>query len=181
MITKKIIPAHILRLYIWELLIQEINMQKVAGKDPLTGATFSLVPIIPVEDEPKIADSDKPYAIYGYAENESRNLEQIKEGVFSLRVIAPTFSELTHIINTVALAFESSDISTEAVNRYSSKYTGEALLGLRFTYTKATYVEGGEAAETEGGPMDGVVNITYRYINNLPNPFLNSAKGGLWT
>lgn len=170
MITNKILPSHILRLYVWEVLKQEGAMQEVNG----------LIPILPVEDEPKVADSQMAYAIYGYSENDAP-FEQIREGVFSLRVIAPKFAQLGHIINTVARAFESSDISTEAVNRYSSKFPNGALEGIRFTRTKTTYIEGGEAGESEGGPMDGVVNITYRYINRLEIPVVNSAKGGLWS
>ncbi len=170
MITNKILPAHILRLYVWELLRQEINMSKVND----------LIPILPIEDEPKVESANLPYAIYGYAENDSK-VDQIHEGVFSLRVNAPTFAQLGQITNTVALAFESSDIATEAVNRFSSQYSGGALLGIRFTFTKVTYIEGGEAAESEGGPVDGIVNVYYRYVNALPNPVVNAARGGLWS
>lgn len=180
MITNKILPAHILRLYVWAVLDQETSMETI----PVTmsnGATAQLIPVLPIEDEPKVANSGKAYAIYGYAENDSRNLEQVREGVFSLRIIAPTFSQLGDISNAVARAFESSDVATEAVNNFSTDYTNSALVGIRFTHTKVTYVEGGEAGETEGGPMDGVVNIAYRYVNSLPIPVPNTARGGLWS
>ncbi len=171
MISNKVLPAHILRLYVWELMKQEIGMQMVNG----------FVPILPVEDEPKVADTNKTYAIYGYAENDNRSSEQIREGIFTLRIIAPTFSELGQFTNVMSNAFESTDIATEAVNNFSSRYPNEALIGITFKYVKVTYVEGGEASTDEGGPMDGVVNVAYRYINHLETPIVNSARGGLWS
>lgn len=175
MITNKILPAHILRLYVWEILDKDTSMDKVQTTRGL------LVPIVPVEDEALLSNTDKPYAIYGYSESESRVIDQIREGVFSLRVNAPTYAELGQIINTVSRAFESCDVATEAVNNFSSDFPNEALIGLRFTYLKTSYVEGGEASEDEGGPMDGVVNVSYRYVNHLPIPIPDSAKGGLWS
>lgn len=171
MITNKILPAHILRLYVWELLKVETSMDTID----------TLIPVLPIEDEPKVANSGKAYAIYGYAENESRTLDQIREGIFSLRVIAPTFAQLGQILNTVSLAFESPDIATEVVNKYSSQYQNDLLEGIRFTHVKTTYIEGGEAGESEGGPMDGVVNLAYRYVNHLPTPIPQVARGGLWS
>lgn len=172
MITNKIIAPHIIRLYCWEILQQETGMSKIN----------SLVPILPVEDEPKVSESGMTYAIYGYAENESAgDNNQIRYGTFSLRVIGKTYAELTQLINVISLAFESTDIATEALNRFSSRYPGAALEGIRFTFAKTSYIEGGEAAETEGGPVDGIVNVSYRYINRIQTPVLESIKGGLWT
>jgi hypothetical protein len=171
MINSKLLPAHILRLYIWELIDQEGGMETIND----------LIPILPVEDEPKVADSHKAYAIYGYAENESRALEQIRDGIFSIRVVAPTYAQLGQILSTIGRGFESSDVATEAVNRYSTQYPNQALTGIRFLQAKTSYMEGGEAPETEGGPLNGVVNIAYRYVNNLTIPVPAVAAGGLWS
>jgi hypothetical protein len=176
MINNKIVPAHILRAYIWEVLKQTPQDGGVSMTEINT-----LNPILPIEDEPKVAGENKPYAIYGYAENNAYPLDQIREGVFSLRVMSPDFGTLTQIINTVGVAFESADIATEAVNRFSAQHMNGVFVGMRFTFLKTSYIEGGEAAQTEGGPVDGVVNITYKYINHLPIPIPVSAQGGLWT
>lgn len=175
MITDKILPAHIIRLYIWALLQQEGVLETISV------GGVELVPIIPIEDEPKVADSGKPYAIYGYAENESRQLEQIREGVLSLRVIAPKFSQVGHITNTVSRAFESSDVATEAVNIFSSDFSSQSLEGIRFTHLKTIHVEGGEPADSEAGPVDAMVTIAFRYINFLPTPVLNTNRNKLWS
>src|SRR6478672_2598133 len=123
MINDKVIAPHIIRLYVWALLQQQINLQKVG----------ELVPIIPIEQEPKIATSGKIYAVYGYAENTSNSMDQIHEGIFSLRVCAPTSSELGQFISVVTRAFESTDIATEGLNRYSTQFPNNALEGIRFT------------------------------------------------
>lgn len=160
MISNKILPAHIIRLYLWDLLQQETGLKKVNG----------LVPILPIEDEPKVADANETYAIYSYSENDTSDSEQIKEGIFALKVSAPTFSELGRLLNVVSLAFESSDIGTEVLNYYSTQYENQALHGIRFVHAKTAYVDGGDPADTEGGEIYGVVNIGYRYINSLPTP-----------
>jgi hypothetical protein len=170
MISDKIIPAHILRLFIWEVLKLNTSMNA-----PVNG----LIPILPIEDEPKVADSGKAYIIYGYSENESGNLDQIRRGVFSARIMAPTFGELVEISNVLGTTFESRDIATEAVNQWSSAYANGALTGIRFTKLITSYIEGGEASDTEGGPVDGVVNISYEYVTNLKTQL--PAYTGLWS
>lgn len=182
MITNKIIPAYIIRLFLWEVLSLNEALSKI---DTPNG---QLIPILPVEDEPRVADSKKAYIIYGYAESEAQRIEQERRGIFSARIWAPTFAQLVEITNLIASTFESSDFATEAVNRYSSNYAGGALVGIRFTHLKTTYIEGGEAAETEGGPVDGVVNISYNYVRSDKNasglPLIripDTAKGGMWS
>jgi hypothetical protein len=171
MITNKIIAPYILRMYTWAVLDQETDMQLIDG----------LVPIIPIEDEQKLATSGQMYAVYGYAENTAARIDQIHEGIFSLRITAPTSSQLGQFINVVTRAFESPDVAVEGLNNFSSRYPNKALEGIRFTFAKTSYVEGGSAPDTEGGSMDGVVNVSYRYINRLAVPVPASAKGGLWT
>src|SRR5689334_11734500 len=111
MISNKILAAHIIRLYVADLLMEQAGVEKING----------LVPVVSVDDEPELSDSNMPYAIYGYAENETR-VEQIREGVFSLRIIAPTFAQLGRMSNVVALGFESTDIATESLNLFSTTF-----------------------------------------------------------
>lgn len=170
MIADKTNGAAILRLYVWELLKDDLEI--------ING----LIPIIPLSDEPRMAGAGKPYAIYGYADSESRTgLEQIRTGVLSIRFIVPNqdTNMLFSLSNEIAHAFESSDVATEAVNRWSS--LNNQLNGIRFTQIGTTYVDGGEGPETEGGDVEATVNIGYRYIKNVPIPIPESAQGGLWT
>lgn len=169
MISSKYLPSHILRLFTWEVLKTNTSMTVVNN----------VVPMLPIDDEPKVADSGKSYIIYGYSETDGSGPEQIRSGVISFRVIAGTSNELGQIINVIASTFESRDVATEAVNRWSSSFSGGALKGIRFTEVFTTYVEGGEAADTEGGRVDGVVNVTYRYVTDY-KPTL-PISGGLWS
>lgn len=168
-IDNKILPAHILRLFVWELL--KLN----AGLEPVNG----LIPLVPIEDEPTLAESGEPYLIYGYAEMEAERRDINRRGVLSFRIVAPTSAQLGQISNVISSAFESRDVATEAVNRWSS--TNDQLVGIRFTSLKTTYVERGEAAESEGGPVDTVVNIGYEYITDVEIAFPTASGNGLWT
>lgn len=165
----KYIPAHIIRLYVWELLQDNAGLTEVNG----------LIPILPFEEEPKVVNSGKTYLVYGYADNESNRIEQIRRGAVSFRVVTTSSNELAKILNIMSTAFESRDVITESVNLWSSAFPGGAFLGVRFTELYTSYVEGGEPADTEAGPVDGVINISYLYVreNNLSIP----GSGGLWT
>lgn len=154
MISTKILPAHILRLYIWELLKNNTNMTTVDG----------LVPVIPIEDEPKLQDSGKSYLIYGYAEQTPTRLPEMRRGTFSLRIIARDFGDLGWITNVIIRAFENSQFAAENINLWSSQFTDGELVGIRFTSAEVSYVEGGSAPDTESGPSEGLVNIAFQYI-----------------
>lgn len=170
MISDRIVPAHILRLYTWDVLSHADALTLVNGK----------VPIIPLEDEPELSDAGKPYAVYGYSENDGGRLEQIRQGVFALRVISQSTGDLDRIISIVSRAFESTDIATEALNRFTDAHSAD-LEGIRFTFARTSFVESADPAETEGGPVEATITISYRYINRLPVPVAESAQGGLWT
>jgi hypothetical protein len=171
MITDQIVPAHILRLYTWEVLKEAEALALVNGKNP----------IIPLEDEPELSDAGKNYIIYGYSENDINRTEYMRQGTMAFRVIAQNSNDLSKITSIIARAFENSDIATEAVNIFSSNFAGGVLIGLRFTNVKAIYVESADPATSESGPVEGTVSLTYRYINNLPIPMPESVVGkGLW-
>lgn len=173
----KYLPAHILSLYVWELLQQETGMQKVNG----------YVPIVPIQETPQL-ESDKPYIIYAYSESPGNRSFQQKAGTFALRFVVPKpadgasqITPLNRMVNTVAQAFQDFDIATEAVNFWSSNFGTGEFVGIRFTHLETSYVEQAEPAETEGGPIDGIVNIAYKCIINTPTPVVNSVPTGLWT
>lgn len=150
----KILPAHVLRLYVWALLEAEGVLTKIGD----------LIPIAPIEDEPKFVASGQAYIVYGYTEMPGTELDQNRRGNFSMRVSAPSFGQLGHVLNTIARAFESCDVSVPNVNAWSSDYQTGLLVGIRFTDIEMTYLEGGEPPNSEGGPTEGVINLGYEYI-----------------
>lgn len=170
MISDQIVPAHILRLYVWQILLEAEALALINGK----------VPLIPLEDEPELSDAGKNYIIYGYSENEIANVEYMRQGVCAFRVIAQNSNDLSKITSIISRAFESQDIATEAVNIFSTAY-GSALEGLRFTAVKTLYVESANPAASESGPVDGAVTLAYRYITHLPIPVPEAVENqGMW-
>lgn len=169
-LSSKIQPAHILRLYVWNLLVQNMGMEKVAVPNS-DGGTDLLIPVIPVSDEPKLSDSGKSYIIYGFAESESRPLTEHHTGTFTMRILARNFAEFSQISNIVSKAFESDTDSAMSVNAWSSDFEQNEVkpfIGIRFTALNTTYIEGADPTPREGDRIEGLVNVRYRYIMNLP-------------
>ena len=154
MINNKILHAHVLRVYTWELLKANIGWTEVNG----------MIPIVPLGDEPRLSDSGKSYIIYGYAEQAPGSTKEVRTGSLTYRIIARTFAELGEITNVITAGFEELDRSAHRVNLWSSNYSGGAFIGIRFGTLEVTYIEGGEPADQEGGPVDGLLNIEYSYI-----------------
>lgn len=146
---------NILRLYIWDLV-----KNNVAGQGVING----LIPIVPLEDEPDLADSGKSYFIYGYTEN-YRNNFPIRNGAFSLRIVGRDFNELSHITNVLNVAFEDCDLAAANVNSWSSDFAPADLKGITFTSVELAYVDGGSPGEAEGAKSEGIVTLNYEYKN----------------
>lgn len=153
--NNKILAVNVIVLYAWALLQANLDMQPING----------LIPIAPIQDEPSFEDSGMPYLIYGYSENFTNGIRQIRQGVMSFRISARTVSELGEITNVLARAFENGDDSAANINLWSSKYNNKQLVGIRFGATDVTYIES-TPPETEGGTYQGVINISYRYITS---------------
>ena len=171
MVNDRILPAHVIRNFIWELLKLNMTITTINNK----------VPILYVKDEPEVAGANKIYALYGYVENANSGGNDVeRRGSFALRVKSPTMAQLDEFLNIISTAFSSKDAAVEAVNIWSSQQP-ENYDGIRFTGFEVTYVEGGEPPDTEGGPVLGSINISYSYITRLelqyPAP-VNSA--GMW-
>jgi hypothetical protein len=160
-VTNKILPAHILRLYAWDLLDHNTDLTTITNS---TGE--QLIPIVPLGEEPELADSKQAYLVYGYVENPATVTKEIKRGTISFRIVARTFGQLGEITNVLARAFENQDRSAANVNLWSGAYPNGALHGIKFTTLDVTYVEGGDAATSEGGPVEGLVNVGYNYISH---------------
>jgi hypothetical protein len=180
MISNKIIPVNILRLFIWNLLQQNTDMQTITGSN---GA--SLIPIVPLEDSAELEDSGQPFIIYGYSEQYGgRGLREIRTGTLSLRISARTYSELGEITTTISRAFEQADVSAAVVNDWSSHYSLngttpfiDANGGIRFTQLDTSYVADGNAPDKEGGKYEGTINITYHYVSHQT---VKLFKNGQW-
>jgi hypothetical protein len=144
MLSNKIVAAHVLRLYVWEML----KVNEVLSEVTINGKT--IIPIVPVQDEPELRDSGKAYIIYGWSENEENNVENIQRGNMAFRIIAE----------------DGEDETAASVNWWSTVYPNNALVGLRFTWVKTILVESADPAATEGGQVEGNVMVGYRYVSS---------------
>lgn len=140
----------------------------------------NMVPVIAIEDEAQIADAQNTYIIYGYSENTDPRMFQIKTGVVSFNIKARTFGELGQIINSLQRAFENCDISATQLNAWKANYVGNPFVNMRFVETEVIHVDA-TPENAEGGPMHGVVNISYRVVVQDPEFVLPAAaQHTLW-
>lgn len=147
--------------YVWELWKANAGVGTIPGKNGQP-----LARIAPVSDEPDLSDSGQTYILYGFAEVESGALPVHHTGNFSMRLIAQDFAELSGLVRIIAGAFEIEDEAAQNVNSWTSER--EAFHGLRFTSVCVTYIEAADAATTEGGNIEGAINLRYRYVIDAP-------------
>ena len=166
MLSNKIVAAHLLRLYAWEMLDANNAIEQITTKDRDTGEDILWIPIIPVEDEPELRDSGKAYIIYGWSENEERGDDEVQRGNVAFRIIAEDTNQLSHITSVLARGMNEEDQTANSVNWWSTNYTGADLVGIRFTWIKTVLVESADPASEEGGQVEGNVMVGYRYVSS---------------
>jgi hypothetical protein len=149
----KIIPAYVLIDYVWQVLKDNTDMDE--------GDYAGLVPIVALSEEPEIKEFDKPYIVYGFAENTTTD-GYANNGNMSLVVYSANLRRLANVTNIIARALDREDETARDINRYSSQF--EHFIGLRFGDVSVSFVEGGSPEETEGGRISSSVNIRYQYF-----------------
>lgn len=151
-----IAAPHILRLYVWELLKNNSALAEIDGKIPFSS-----------EDDKIFAQSGKPYIIYGYNETTPRESSYMVDGNFAMRLITRDSATAVKISNIIAGALEFGDVAAANINLYSTAKSDSKidLRGCRFTHARAGYHNiGDEPAQDEGGRMESIVMIEYKYI-----------------
>lgn len=162
MAEARIMPAHMLAGYVWELW--QANQ---TGVDYVSGADGrKLARIAPLSDEPDLRDSNVTYILYGFAENEMGALPIHHTGQFAMRVIAKSFNEFTALARIISSAFEIEDEAAQNINWWSSTKPGYD--GIMFTTVCVSFVEAADAETTEGGRIEGIITLRYRYLMESP-------------
>lgn len=158
----RILPAHMLAGYVWDLWrANQTGIDYVAGADGR-----KLARIAPLTDEPDLRDSGVTYILYGFAENETGALSVHHTGQFAMRIIAKSFNDFTTIARIFTSAFELEDEAAQNINWWSSSKSGYD--GIMFTSVCVSFMEAADAETTEGGKMEGVVSLRYRYLMEAP-------------
>lgn len=152
-----ITPAHIIRGYIWDLVKANTSMTEING----------IVPVLPVQDEALVTTTGKPYMIYAYVEDPNTSLREIGGGLFVIRALSNSYSELSDIVTVIIRGFEMEDDSAANINLWSSDNTDYD--GVRFIRTFIQYADGGIPTTEEGGKIEAVINIRFEYVtrNNV--------------
>lgn len=170
-ISNRIKPADALRLYVWELLQAHGLLERIT----VPGGT--VLPIIPIEDEPKLANSGKTYIIYGYGENTGGTLNEIKNGAFGLRIVSDSTTEIGEITTTISQSLDKEDRSAANINAWISQYMNGALKGIKFTWLNVSYISSPEPPDTEGGKGYGIMSVSYRVITHQKAKVYDLASG----
>lgn len=153
----EISPVYALRFYAWGVLKR--NMADVWDSDKYGG----LVPIVPLAEEPDLAEFPGPKIVYEYSlQNNGPEAMYRGRGTLSLAVLDTNFRRLTETLNILEVAFGRFDESARDINAYleTTPLTGQ----VGFGYTQVTFVDGGTPETTEGGNQIGVINIRFDYF-----------------
>lgn len=161
MAEARILPAHVLAGYVWDLWKANQGVGTITGKDGR-----QLARIAPVGDEPDLRDSGETYILYGFAENENGRLPVLHTGMFAMRIIAKNFAEMTSLIRILQGTFELEDEAAQNVNWWTTGKSGYD--GIMFTSVCVANVEASDAETNEGGRQEGMVSLRYRYLVETP-------------
>jgi hypothetical protein len=149
-------PIYGLRFYMWQVL--KANMPTIWDEDKYGG----LVPVVPLAEEPDLAEFSGPKIVYEYTILPTPNTPYRGFGSMSFAVSDTNFRRLTHTLNVIEKAFNRFDESARDINGYLA--TTPLVGQLAFGYTEVSFVDGGTPASNEGGNQIGVINIRFDFF-----------------
>lgn len=149
-------PVYALRFYAWQVL--RTNMPEIWHESKYGG----LVPIVPLAEEPDLAEFSGPKIVYEYTLLDTGSVPYRGRGSMTMAIMDTNFRRLTHTLNVLEAAFRRLDASAEDINQYINETPLAGQIG--FGYTQVGFVDGGTPEATEGGNQIGVINIRYDYF-----------------
>ena len=171
--STEVSPIYALRFFAWEVLKR--NVPDVWDADKYGG----LVPIVPLAEEPDLAEFSGPKIVYEYTLLDAGTEALFRgRGTLSMAVLDTNFRRLTRTLNILEAAFNRYDESARDINMYLDETPLSGMVG--FGYTQVSFVDGGTPERNEGGNQIGVINIRFDYFVDydiiLPDP----DTPGLW-
>lgn len=161
--------------YLWALLRAEGVMTE--GDYIVAEYALPLVPIVPIQDEPEMANQlgGKPYLVYDYYTHPAHATEWWRrrdELIFS--IYCNDVNKIFEIANLMQDKFQAMDESAQALN----KYMGPSNI---FTFHKIELLgfETYKPAVSEGGRTIGEATVCYEYVRDLPYQPTNLLVGDL--
>lgn len=149
--------VYALNSYTWKLLEANLSWTRWNG----------VPPIIPVQQQPEIMQSGKPFIVYGSAIHPPEHLHALNKEAVAYMVYATTATEVNKICNLLSETFRRQDESADDVNDWLVIEAGSRTgghRGVHFATVKTMMVEKAEnAAEEEGGYFAALVLIEAKY------------------
>ena len=154
--ASEVTPVYCLRFYAWQVL--KANMPDVWDEENYGG----LVPIVPLAEEPDLAEFAGPKIIYEYTLLDQGNIDYRGRGSWSLAVRDTNFRRLTQTLNILQAAFGRFDESARDIDKYIDQTPLAGMVG--FGFTAIGFLDGGTPESAEGGVQVGVINIRFDYF-----------------
>jgi hypothetical protein len=152
----------IINAFLWS----EIKESGVLDEDDYRPDNFtkSLVPIIPAQEVPEFNNllQDKTYIIYDYEINDYMDKWWICEESMSYSIVGTKFGKVMEIIELMVDLFRRKDLSGKDLQSFNTNQEK-----IKFYSACLDYVSSPSPAESEGGRIVGVVQITYKYSREV--------------
>lgn len=150
--------TYALNSYTWKLL--EANLEWTRVKNG------TLIPIVPVSQQPELMQSGKAFIVYGSAIHPADHLYQLVKESVSYTVYATSSTEVNKAVNLLTEAFARQDDAASDVNDWleTERQARGKSRDIQFGTIKTTMSEKAEdAADEEGGYAAGLVLIETRF------------------
>lgn len=148
--------ANVLNLYLWAVLQKNTDMDVTdyGGK----------IPIIPGGQDPDMLQYNKPFVVYGFSEDPGSYNGATRSGTLVYAIYSTSTAEINKIMNIIISAL-SEDDTARRINKWSSAYSGGALVGIRFTDARIAFGEGASPADQEGGREVATLTMRYSFVS----------------
>lgn len=158
MTDKTVAPVFALIDYVWAVLA--INDPTTWDKSKYGG----LIPIVPLNEEPELAEFDGPRIIYDYSMTDPGTLYARSRGTATFAVRDFNYRRLTRTMNIIQEALGRLDDSARDVNDWIERNKVRAVFDISFGSIAVTFAESGTPEEEEGGMMVGVVGTSFDFF-----------------
>ena len=154
--------AHVVNMYLWQKLQAELPLrwQPVAGLETA---------IIPAQEQPELTESGKNYITYIYSDQPSKDLYALQSQDLSWILFSPSAGTISSTIALCRDLFGRWDDSAKELNNWmrTAAFPTDYAQWYKRYYFKTMQVTGTTSSQPstdEGGTKDGLVTVTYSFV-----------------
>ena len=165
MTDTRVAPVYVLIDYAYEALAKD-------NPDWNRSNYENLIPIVPLNEEPELTEFSGPRAIYEYTMSQRGTTPYRGQGSVSFAVHDSNFRRLTRSLNVLDNYLGRMDESARDVNAFVDwlKTERNVDFDVSFGNIRLSFIESGTPETEEGGPMIGLINVTFDYFVEYPDP-----------